>query len=82
MSVLLWLFRIINQLRKMNRPKPINEAAAEQQLREEYERVMGEAPDEMAGMICKISAERAMRQDWEWTANEGNKNWGAQLNWK
>lgn len=66
----------------MNRPKPINEVAAEQQLREEYERVTGKAPDKMVGMICKISAERAMRQDWEWATNEGNKNWGAQLNWK
>lgn len=66
----------------MNRPKPINEAAAEQQLRDEYESVTGKAPDIKAGMICQISANRAMSQDWEWTVNEGNKNWGAQLEWK
>lgn len=62
---------------------PINEAAAEQLLRDEYERVMGVPPDEMAGMICKISAARVLTgRKWHWTSNEGNANWGAQLNWE
>jgi len=67
----------------MNRPKPINEAAAEQQLREEYERVSGKklCHYDPAEMICKISAERAMRQDWEWQKSD-NPNWPIQITWK
>jgi hypothetical protein len=61
---------------------PMNEAAAEQQLREEYKRVMGVPPDEMAGMICRISAARALSgEKWKWVKDEANPNWSAQLHW-
>lgn len=73
----------VHPLFTMSNTTPINEAAAEQLLRNEYERVMGAPPDEMAGMICKISAARALTgQKWHWTCNGGNANWGAQLNWE
>jgi hypothetical protein len=65
----------------MNRPKPINAAAALVQLLDEYNQVTGKEVDEKVAMICGISAERAMRQDWEWQKND-NPNWPAQLNWK
>jgi hypothetical protein len=65
----------------MNRPKPINRAAAKAQLLKEYEEVLGKKPNHPAIMICEISAERAMTQDWEWQKND-NKNWPIQLVWK
>jgi len=66
----------------MNRPKPINEAAALQQLRDEYERVSGKklGQHDPAAMICEISAERAMRDEWAWQKND-NPNWPIQLVW-
>ncbi|MFA9263002.1 MAG: hypothetical protein ACEQSB_06690 [Undibacterium sp.] len=65
----------------MNRPKPINKAAAKQQLIEEYEKVMGKKANHPALMVCEISAERAMTQEWAWEKND-NPNWPIQLTWK
>ncbi len=64
----------------MNDSTQINEAVAEQQLRDGFAEVMGNEPDDLAGMICKISAERAMTQKWEWR-KEKSKNWSASLHW-
>jgi hypothetical protein len=55
--------------------------AALVQLLDEYHRVSGKDADDKVVMICKISAARAMRQDWEWHKND-NPNWPTQLNWK
>ncbi len=66
----------------MNTSLPINEAAAELQLIEEYERVGGKPADEMAKMICKISAKRALSgEPWKWTRDKSSPNWSMQLHW-
>jgi len=67
----------------MNRPKPINQAAAKQQLMDEYEKVSGKKLThyDPPMMICEISAERAMTQDWEWVKDD-KPNWPMRLQWK
>jgi hypothetical protein len=62
------------------RPTPLNKEAALKQLRDEYESVMGKPVDSLADMICEISAERAMRQNWKWV-KEKSLNWSASLHW-
>jgi hypothetical protein len=65
----------------MNRPKPINPTVALNQLLDEYERVSGKKPDKKVAMICEVSSERAMTQEWEWVKDE-NPNWPMRLEWK
>ncbi len=50
----------------MKRPQPMNAGAAFVQLLDEYTQVTGKEADHKVTMICKVSAERAMTQDWEW----------------
>jgi len=61
------------------KPIPINEAAAEKMLLDEYTRVMGKKPDMPVEMVCKMSAPRLLLgEEWRWVKLE-NKNWRAQL---
>ena len=61
------------------KPIPINEAAAEKMLLDEYTRVMGKKPDMPVEMVCKMSAPRlVLGEEWRWVKLE-NKNWRAQL---
>ena len=56
---------------------------AQTKLEENYEEVTGEKPDDTAQMICKMSATRVLAgEDWEWSMDEANSNWGAKLIFK
>lgn len=61
------------------KPIPMDEAAAEKMLLDEYTRVMGRIPDMPVEMVCKMSAPRLLLgEEWRWVKLE-NMNWRAQL---